>query len=111
MVTVVSGILDTRWIRISKNGTLSKVAKKKKKKNFANKKTESYLTQQDHVDLPDEPGPDGLVGERGPEALRQNNLDRTCLNIPLGGHTHLGQLQSNDKFRVLSALDSESSVM
>ena len=80
-------------------------------KIFATKKTERYLTQQDHVDLPDEPGPDGLVGERGPEALRQNNLDRTCLNIPLGGHTHLGQLQSNDKFRVLSALDSESSVM
>ena len=71
-------------------------------KIFATKKTERYLTQQDHVDLPDEPGPDGLVGERGPEALGQNNLDRTCLNITLGGHTHLGQLQSDDKFRVLT---------
>lgn len=33
-----------------------------------------YLTQQDGIDLPNEGGPDGLVGERFSEAIGKDDL-------------------------------------
>jgi hypothetical protein len=54
---------------------------------FSNHK--SHLAKKDRVDLPDESCPDGLFGERGPEALRQDDVDRAGLGIVVVRFTHL----------------------